>query len=356
MRGSVRSTLAALTTCVLCIGASPPAVSNTALRPDRNGLAEARRHFDRGLTLYGNAEYGEARAEIERAYAIAPSYRLLYDLALCCSGQGDHVAAVGYLEQYLAEGGAEIEPARRAEADELLSHLRPRVASLTIRTNVIGDASVVVDDRPRGAVSGRPLLLLPGVRKIWVTKAGYYPASQVITLEGGDRIEVSFDLRELPRTAETRQPWWHDGRVRWPALATLLIFCVVLALARVRKKPARTASIVHLNPYHVDADATPPEPTPEHTNVIRVDHETSSPVDRTPLALTAGAATDIGLVKPSNEDSHLVDRERGLFVVADGIGGHAGGGVASRIAVETIATSFSGKPDVGLLTHLPRPA
>jgi hypothetical protein len=48
------------------------------------------------------------------------------------------------------------------------------------------------------------------------------------------------------------------------------------------------------------------------------------------------ACTDVGRVREHNEDSHLVEPELRLYVVADGMGGHAHGEVASRLAVETI--------------------
>ena len=47
-------------------------------------------------------------------------------------------------------------------------------------------------------------------------------------------------------------------------------------------------------------------------------------------------ATDIGRRREANEDSFLCDDELGLWVVADGLGGHAAGEVASREAVDTI--------------------
>lgn len=61
-----------------------------------------------------------------------------------------------------------------------------------------------------------------------------------------------------------------------------------------------------------------------------------------------GAKTDVGKVREQNEDSYGY-RDR-LFVLADGMGGHRAGEIASSIAVQTVlATDFSGNsPDIAL--------
>ena len=55
-----------------------------------------------------------------------------------------------------------------------------------------------------------------------------------------------------------------------------------------------------------------------------------------PFSLHARGVTDVGRRREQNEDSFLVDPEAALFIVADGMGGHAGGATASSLAVRTI--------------------
>jgi serine/threonine protein phosphatase PrpC len=58
------------------------------------------------------------------------------------------------------------------------------------------------------------------------------------------------------------------------------------------------------------------------------------------MRAVAAGLSDVGLQREHNEDSFIVLKEHDLFVVADGMGGHRAGDIASRIATETISEFF----------------
>jgi protein phosphatase len=58
------------------------------------------------------------------------------------------------------------------------------------------------------------------------------------------------------------------------------------------------------------------------------------------MRVQSAAMSDVGLVRSSNQDYVGCFPERGLFIVADGMGGHADGEIAARLAVEKIPSSL----------------
>jgi protein phosphatase len=78
------------------------------------------------------------------------------------------------------------------------------------------------------------------------------------------------------------------------------------------------------------------------------------------LRIAGAGLSDVGRKRQSNEDSFCISPEKKLFVVADGMGGHAAGEVASRLAVESIERHISGsdprnEPTIPASFRVPHP-
>jgi len=64
------------------------------------------------------------------------------------------------------------------------------------------------------------------------------------------------------------------------------------------------------------------------------------------VEITFGAKTDVGRVRKRNEDNFLIDRKLQLYVVCDGMGGHAAGAVASATAVNVVRECINGNREL----------
>lgn len=159
---------------------------------------DARARVKRGLELYDEGEYRLALAELERAYEIVPSYKVLYNIGQIHIQLGEYARAQRALRKYLDDGKDDLGAERRAEVDKDLAMLAGRVAVVTVLVNV-PDAEVMVNDRPAGRGAVAKTAVDAGSVRIVITKPGYESQTRAVSVAGGDETVVRIELVPVKR-------------------------------------------------------------------------------------------------------------------------------------------------------------
>jgi hypothetical protein len=192
--------------------AKPPAAGKppeTAPQSDApaSPQEEARVRFQRGLELYQEGNFEAALTEFRKAYELAPSYQVRYNIGQVCFQLQDYACALKSFRTYLAEGGQNITTERVQAVQHDIGKLSTRVASLEIVSNVPG-AEVFIDDVSFGKTPfASTIVVSAGRRRIYAVKEGCLPVTRIVEVPGSDAMRVALELRQIvPETRAAAAP------------------------------------------------------------------------------------------------------------------------------------------------------
>jgi hypothetical protein len=205
----MRSLLAVVIACVALWRGAPAAAQ---------GSDEARAAFQEGLDAFGEGRYPAARAAFARAYALSPSWKLLYNLGQCEAALKEYGLSLTHFERYLSEGGDNVNAERRDEVLAEVERLRKMVGSLEVTAPA--GAVVLVDGIERGTapLPGRIRVAASVEHELVVRKGARVLLERTVLIGGGEHLtfEATADAAagqadEPPPAPEPEQPEARSG-------------------------------------------------------------------------------------------------------------------------------------------------
>jgi hypothetical protein len=190
----------------LALGSLPAAPSWAAdASPDPHAdprAVEASKHFGHGVKLSDDGDWRAAVIEFERAYAIAPNFRVLFDIGQCRYQLHDYPGALAAFQKYMNEGGDAVPPDRRAQVDADIDLLKGRVATLRV-VSATADAQVTLDDANIGTTPlSTPVAVSAGRHKLVLRKAGQTDAERSFDIAGEETLDIRLDFGGPPIATE----------------------------------------------------------------------------------------------------------------------------------------------------------
>jgi hypothetical protein len=167
-------------------------------RPTKAELQEAQTRFTRATDLYEDNDLVGALAEFRKAYALAPNFRLLYNIGQVCFALQNYPAAIDAFTRYLADGEGEISASRLEDVQRELTRLRTRVAKL--RISAPDQAEITIDEVVVGkAPLESATVVAAGRHRISATLKGHTPVTKMVEVAGMESVNVDLEfLDEAP--------------------------------------------------------------------------------------------------------------------------------------------------------------
>lgn len=202
------------------VGLALPAALTSVVRadpPTAAAVADAGKHFQRGVTMYNEADYRAALVEFRRAYEIAPNAAVLYNIGQTYYQLQNYAAALVALGRYLTEAGPGA--AHRREVEATIDTLQTRVGKVAVTTSAPG-CDITVDDELVGKTPlEEPVLVSIGRRKITALRDNRVTETRYVDVAAGDTVNVALSGGETAGPQQAATPPVDTGRSRTTIIA-----------------------------------------------------------------------------------------------------------------------------------------
>ena len=164
-------------------------------------LDEAKAHLQSGAALYDENNFRGALVEFQKAYDLAPSYKILFNIGQVEMELQDYAGALKAYARYLKEGGPDVPADRGAQVNAEIERLKGRVGFLVVQTTA--GAQVLVDDVQVGyAPLPDPVPVAAGQHRVTVTISGRDPVNRVFDVAGKETVTAALAIE--PGAAPTK--------------------------------------------------------------------------------------------------------------------------------------------------------
>lgn len=209
-------------------------------QPSEAEQHQAEEHFQQGVALHDEGDYRAALIEFTQAYSLAPTYHLLYNLGQESTALKEYVEAHRYFVQYLADGGDQIDEARRTDVERKIVQLKKYLATIKLNVGITG-AEVAID----GIVVGVSPLesavdVSLGRRKIVVTREGYARWERTIDVAGGNAKTVDVELISLAAMSEPAAAESSTSSAFWVSAGTTGLLLAGTGVAAILTSKAKS--------------------------------------------------------------------------------------------------------------------
>jgi tetratricopeptide (TPR) repeat protein len=167
---------------------------------------QAREAFSQAKVLYNNGEYIKAAEKFREAYALKPTWKLLFNIGQCEAAAKRHGLAMEAFEQYLSLAGDDITPDRQELVAREMTRLRPIVGFVAITAKP--GAAVTIDGIYRGKTPlPGPLLVAAGKEHtVKIEIGGALVLERGVRVSGQQSITVDVEAELEPDKALEEAP------------------------------------------------------------------------------------------------------------------------------------------------------